>query len=127
MPLVRPLCQKPPSPITLIARLPPRFGAARRVERRRAGRAEAVAHRRVAEVERRQDREQVAADVGADVVRAELALDQLHRGEDRPLRAAGAEARRARVDVVGAAPCAAGSPSAPARRRGDRLGLRARP
>ena len=34
-----------------------------------AGGAEAVAHRRVAEVERRQDREQVAADVGADVVR----------------------------------------------------------
>ena len=43
----------------------------------------------------------MAADVGADVMRAELLLDQLHRAEDRPLRAAGAKAGRAGVDVVG--------------------------
>ena len=36
----------------------------------------------------------MAADVGGDVMLAELLLDELHRGEDRPLRTAGAEARR---------------------------------
>jgi len=75
--------------------------AGRRVERRRAGRAQAVAHGRVPEIERRQDGEQVAADVGAHVVRPQLALDQLHRREDGPFRAAGAKARRPRVDAVG--------------------------
>ena len=35
------------------------------------------------------------------VVRPEIAFDQLHRGEDRPLRAAGAERRRAAVHLVG--------------------------
>ena len=54
----------------------------------------------------------MAADVGADVMRAELALDQLHRAEDRPLRAAGAKARRpARARPRRAAsPRRAGSP-----------------
>ena len=78
---VSPLCQKPPSPTNgdrALVRLD--------IERRRAGAAEPVAHRGRADVERRQDREQVAADVAADVVRPELALDQLHGGEDRPLR-----------------------------------------
>ena len=37
----------------------------------------------------------MAADVGGDVVLAELLLDQLGRREDRPLRAADAEAGRA--------------------------------
>ena len=86
-PQVRPLCQKPPSPI--IATCVVRAGA----ERRRARRAQAIAHRRVADVERRQDRKQVAADIAGDVELADLLLDQLHRGKDRPFRAAGAKAR----------------------------------
>ncbi len=68
----------------------------RHVEGRGRGGPEAVAHRRRADVERRQDREQMAADVGGDVVLPELLLDQLHRREDRPLRTADAEARRPR-------------------------------
>jgi hypothetical protein len=69
MPLVRPLCQKPPSPITEIAR----FGASTVKARHRPcrGRSPSVG---VADVERRQDREQVTADVGADVMRAEFPL-----------------------------------------------------
>ena len=67
----------------------------RRVERRGRGRPEPVAHGGGAELERRHDREQMAADVGRDVVLPELLLDQLGGGEDRPLRAADAEARRA--------------------------------
>ncbi|MCY1226862.1 hypothetical protein D9M72_391120 [compost metagenome] len=74
--------------------------AAGRVQGRGAGAAQAVAHGGVAQVERRQDREQVAADVGAHMVLADLALDQLHRGEDRALRAAGAEAGRARMHAL---------------------------
>ncbi len=38
----------------------------------------------------------MAADIAGDVVGAEFLLHQLHRGEDRPFRAAGAEARRPR-------------------------------
>ena len=49
------------------------------VERGGACPAEPVAHGGGADIERRQDREQMAADVAADVVRPELALDQLHR------------------------------------------------
>ena len=85
------MCQKPPSPMTEIERL----SAATLNAEAEAG-PEAIAHRRRADIERRQDREQMAADIGGDVMRAELLLDQLHRGEDRPLRTAGAEARRAR-------------------------------
>ena len=99
------------------------------VERRGAGGAEAVAHRGGADVERREDREQVAADVGADVMRAEFALDELHRGEDRPLRAAGAERRRPAVHLVGRsrpAPCVSrclsGATSARGRRRRQQIG-----
>jgi hypothetical protein len=62
-----------------------------RFERRRAGGAQPIAHRGVADVERRQDREQVAADVGRDVERAQFLLHQLHRREDRPFGATGAE------------------------------------
>ena len=36
----------------------------------------------------------MAADVARHLVLAEFLLDELHRREDRPLRAAGAEARR---------------------------------
>ena len=96
MPEARPLCQKPPSPITEIDAL-----VGLDVEGRGRGRPEAVAHRRRADVEGRQDREQVAADIGRDVVLAELLLDQLHRREDRPLRAAGAEAGRTRRHDLG--------------------------
>src|SRR5262249_58089140 len=74
--------------------------AARAVERGGARCAEAVSHGGVAEIERRQDREQVAADVATDVVRTELALDELHGGEDRPLRTAGAERRRPAVHLA---------------------------
>ena len=43
----------------------------------------------------------MAADVGGNVVLAELLLDEFRRGEDRPLRAADAEARRtARHDAA---------------------------
>src|SRR4030095_6631613 len=54
-----------------------------------------------ADIERRHDREQMAADVGRDVVRSELALDQLHGGEDRPFGTPGAEARRTRRHDLG--------------------------
>ncbi len=94
-PLVRPLCQKPPSPMMLIVRLAG-FG---RVERRRTGPAQAVAHGGGADVEGRQDGEQVTADVAAHVMLAQFALHQLHRGEDGPLGTAGAERRRARVHL----------------------------
>src|SRR5690606_23615455 len=60
----------------------------------RAGEAQAVADHRLAEIERRQSREGVAADVARDMRRPELALDQLDRAEHRALRAAGAERRR---------------------------------
>ncbi len=49
----------------------------------------------VADVERRQRGKQVAADVGRDVHRTGIALDDLHRREHRPLRAANAEPGRA--------------------------------
>ena len=55
------------------------------------GAAKAIAHHGVADIERRQDREQVAADIAAHMLRAEFALDQFHRRENRPLRTAGAE------------------------------------
>ena len=54
----------------------------------------AVAEDRVAEAERRKRRERMAADVGADVRGAELALHQLDGAEHWPLRAAGTEVRR---------------------------------
>ena len=63
-------------------------------ERGCAGGAEAISHSGGADVERWKDREQVAANVDANVMRAELALDELHRGKDRPLRTASAERRR---------------------------------
>src|SRR6266700_6544060 len=67
------------------------------VERRGSRTAEAVAHRGRADVERRQDREQVTADIAAHMMGAELAFDQLQGREDRPLRTAGAERGRARM------------------------------
>ena len=71
------------------------------VEGRGGGRAQPVAHGGGADIEGRHDREQVAADIGGDVVRPELALDQFHGGKDRPLRTAGAEARRPRRHDLG--------------------------
>ncbi len=38
----------------------------------------------------------MAADVGGHVMRPQFLFDELHRGEDRPLRTAGAESRRPR-------------------------------
>ena len=73
--------------------------AGRGIERAGAGAAQPVAHGGIAEVERRQDREQMAADVAAHVMRPELALDELHGGEDRPLRTAGAKRGRAAVHL----------------------------
>src|SRR6185312_667425 len=63
------------------------------VERRGAGRPEPVAHDAVAHIERRQRLEGMAADVGADVQRADLPLQQLHRGEEGTLRTPRAEPR----------------------------------
>ncbi len=76
--------------------------AALHVGRDRGGARErhAVAEDRIAEAERREGRERMAADVGADVGRSELALHQLDRGEHRALRAAGAEIRRSRRNVA---------------------------
>ena len=42
----------------------------------------------------------MAADIGADMGRADLALRELDGGEHRPLRAAGAEIRRSRRDIA---------------------------
>ena len=67
------------------------------VQRRGPGPTEPVTHRGVADVEGRQDGEQVTTDVAGDVMRSKFAFHQLHRGEDRPLRATGAERRRAAV------------------------------
>ena len=68
------------------------------VESRGGGRAEAEAHGRRPDVEGRQDGEQVTSDVSRHMVLAELLLDHLHRGEDRTLGTAGAQARRPRRD-----------------------------
>src|SRR6516164_10846638 len=54
----------------------------------------------VADIEGWEDREEVAADIAAHMMAAKLALDELHGGEDRPLRAAGAEGRRARLHLA---------------------------
>ena len=71
-----------------------------RTDRRGAGERHAVAEDRIAERERREGRERMAADVGADMRRPDLALRQLDGGEDRPLRAAGAEIRRPRRNIA---------------------------
>src|SRR5262249_56176119 len=76
------------------AALPRRY-----VERGRARAAQPIPHRGIAEVERRQDREQVATDVAAHVMGPELALDQLHGSEDRPFGTAGAKRRGTAVHL----------------------------
>ncbi len=58
--------------------------------------AHAVAEDGIAQRKRREGRERVAADIGRDVALADLALDQLDRGEHRTLGAADAEIRRPR-------------------------------
>ena len=65
-------------------------------DRRGAGQRHAVAEDRVAERERREGRERMAADIGADMGRPQFALHQLDGGKHRALRAAGAEGGRAR-------------------------------
>ena len=70
-------------------------------DRGRAREPEPVAEHGVADVERRQGREGVAADVGAHVHLAHLALHDLERAEHRALRAAGAEAGRTPGDRGG--------------------------
>ncbi len=82
-----------PEPAVTHHRDGPLAGAA--PEGRGARGAESISHRRVADVERRQDRKQVAADIGADVMLAQLALDKLHRREERTFRTASAEPGRA--------------------------------
>ena len=57
-------------------------------------RPETIAHGRAADLERGQGGEDMAADIGGDLVFAQFLLDQFHGGEDRALGAAGAEARR---------------------------------
>ena len=68
-------------------------------ERRRTSRAETVAHDAGPHVERRQRGERMTANVCTDVHRAKLPLQQLHRSEQRPLGAAGAQAGRSRRHV----------------------------
>ena len=57
------------------------------------GRPKAIAHGRTADFKRRQAGEEMTADVGGDLVLAQLFLHQLHRGKDRAFGAAGAEPR----------------------------------
>ena len=71
-----------------------------RADRGGAGQRHAVAEDRIAERERREGRERMAADIGADMGRADLALHKLDGGEHRALRTAGAEIRRPRRDVA---------------------------
>src|SRR5262249_2573902 len=63
------------------------------VEGRRRRRTETVSHGSTADVEGWKCGEQMTADVASDLMRAEFPLHKLHRGKDRPLRAADAEAR----------------------------------
>ena len=67
-----------------------------RIDGRVGGQTEAVAQHGVADVERRQGGEQMAADIGREVELAAVALDQFHGREHRPLRAADAKAGRTR-------------------------------
>src|SRR5262249_1200428 len=82
-------------------------------DRRGARERHAVAEDRIAERKRRESRERMATDVGADVNRPDFALRELDRGKDRPLWAAGAEVRRPRWNVAGsvkgASPASEGS------------------
>src|SRR5712664_1764738 len=73
-----------------------RDGALLHHRRHRAGRGErhAEAQDRVAEIERRQGGEGVAADVARDVNLAEFTLQKLDRREHRPFGTADAEAGR---------------------------------
>ena len=75
-------------PETAIAHHRDRSLARRYIECSRAGRAQAVAHGGRTQVKRRHGGKQVAANVGGDVVHAELLLHQGHGREDRALRAA---------------------------------------
>ena len=88
----RPLCQKPPSPMTAIGRFCWKLVTAAAFD----ARLMPIAEDRVAEAERREGRERVAADVGGVVHLADFALGQFQRGEKRPLRTTRAECRRAR-------------------------------
>jgi hypothetical protein len=61
---------------------------------------QAVAKNGIAKRERRESREGMAADIGADMDRPELALRQFDRGKNRTLRTTGAEIRRPRRNVA---------------------------
>ena len=74
-------------------------------DRGRACQRHAVAEDGVAEAEGGKGRKRMAADVGADMGRSELALHQLDRGEHRALRASGAEVRRSRRNVAERGDC----------------------
>ena len=93
-----------------------------RPDRGGARQRHAVAEDGIAERERREGRERMAADIGADMGRSEFALDQLDRGEDRPLWTAGAEIGRPRRHIT-----ERGDGPACARQRidmrGDRVGI----
>src|SRR5262249_16200476 len=69
-------------------------------DRGRARQRHAVAEDGIAQAERREGRERMAADVGADVGGPELALHQLDGAEYRAFGAAGAEIRRPRRNVT---------------------------
>ena len=99
-PEVRPLCQKPPSPMMVTVRLP-NIGCTRGVGRE----AEAVAEHGVADVERRQRGEGVAADVGRDVELAQLALPPASSP-----RTPGAPGSRRRSPADAAAPARRAAP-----------------
>ena len=66
------------------------------VECRSTGGTEAITHGGVAEIERRIDGKQVAADIATDVEGSHLALQHFEGSENRPLRTAGAKSGRPR-------------------------------
>ena len=80
-------------PETAVAHHRDRTTLVAHVERGGASGTESIPHDGAAEVERREGRKRVAADVGTDIDRAELALEELDRGKQRSLRTADAEAR----------------------------------
>src|SRR6218665_787579 len=103
MPEVRPLCQKPPSPMKASAGLEaprcapgPQAGAAGPPRPAPPGGAARGGDGGGGRVEGGDDGKQVAADVGRDMVHAQFAFDQFQRGENRPLGAAHAQPGRAR-------------------------------
>src|SRR5215472_8641074 len=100
-PVIKPLCQKPPSPITAIGRFAMLGATAAALAKDMA-----IAENGIAERERRESREGMTANIGADVNRSELTLRQFDRRKDRTLRTAGAEIRRSRRNIAERRKCA---------------------